>query len=232
MTLIEILVVMAIIVIVMTGVVLGSGQLASARLKQSASLLTSAVRTGYARANATSKSVRLVMDLDEQRMWLEQSDTPMLVQTKDITGTGGADPVTATEQAAVAEGARIIKGPTAPRAAFQAITPETGQIADQSAPPDKVGRTLSRGIKFRSIQTLHDDQPRTSGRAYLYFWPGGQTERAVITIGVDGEPDDAHAVTLVVSPLTGKTTMKPGSVPLDIPTDDQSASEREETHSL
>jgi general secretion pathway protein H len=228
MTLVEILVVMGIIVLVMGGVVLGSGQLASARLKQSAALVTSAVKTAYAQANANSKSMRLAFDLEENKMWLEVSDSPMLVQTKDASGTGGADPVTAAEQASTAEGERIVKGPRAPRPQFHAVASEAGQISDRTVDPTAVGRKLSRGIHFRSIQCQHDDQPRTSGRAYLYFWSGGQTERCAIQIAIGDEKEESSVLTLMVSPLTGKVTMKPGAVALQLPTDDAAASEREE----
>src|SRR4029077_20179696 len=89
---------------------------------------------------------------------------------------------------------------------------------------------LPRGIKFREIQTAHDDAPRTSGRAYLYFWPGGMTERASIQLRLGDSTDDSDTLTLLVSPLTGKVTAKDGPVSLVIPVDDKSASEREDTN--
>jgi hypothetical protein len=55
-----------------------------------------APRRAFARASATSKTVRLVMDFDEDAMWLEEGDQPHLVQSKDVTGTGGAEAATAT----------------------------------------------------------------------------------------------------------------------------------------
>ena len=42
----------------------------------------------------------------------------MLVRTKDATGTGGADPVTQAEAAALAEGDKIVKGPPIPKPRF------------------------------------------------------------------------------------------------------------------
>ena len=50
--------------------------------------------------------------------------------------------------------------------------------------PGKGHKALEGGIKFRGVQTQHDDLPRTEGRAYLYFWPGGQTERASIQLKI------------------------------------------------
>ena len=108
MTLIEIMVVMVLVAILLVVVVLGSGQLASVRIKHNATSISGAIRVAYTRATATAKSERIVFDLGEQTMWLEEGDVPMLVQTRDLTGTGGADPVTDAERRAVAEGQRLI----------------------------------------------------------------------------------------------------------------------------
>src|SRR5579859_1515331 len=172
-TLVELMVVIALMAVV-TGVALaGSMQLPTARLHRSVTMIASAVRVAYTRATATSKNLRLVMDLDRGKVWLEESDLPMLVQSKDLTGTAGADPVTDAERAAVAETDAILKGPRIAKPQFHAIA----AFGFADAEEGKGGKRLQRGITFRAVQTAHDDAPRTTGRAYLYFWPGGLTER-------------------------------------------------------
>jgi general secretion pathway protein H len=222
MTLLEIMVVMVLIGLMMTVMIFGSGQLTASRLKRATTMVIGAVRVGFTRATATSKSQRIVFDLDEQRIWLEESDQAMLVQSKDITGTGGAAAVTQAEREAYQENDRILKGPRAPVPSYHAV--ETLGFASETGV--RGPRALGRGLRFREVQTEHDAEPRTEGRAYLYFWPGGQTERASIELApIDSHSDD-DVLTLVVSPLTGKVAVKNGPVPLVIPTDDQSASER------
>ena len=107
----------------------------------------------------------------------------MLVQSKDLAGTGGADPVTDVEKAALAVGEQVIKSPPIPKPRFHPI--EAFGFGDVEG--GKGGRPLQRGITFREVQTAHDDQPRTEGRAYLYFWPGGLTERAEIQLRIGDE---------------------------------------------
>jgi general secretion pathway protein H len=226
LTLIEILVVIAIAALISGVVIAGSGQLPSARLKGSATMIASAVKVAFTRATATSRDLRLVMDLDQQMIWLEQSDVPMLVQAKDKEATGGADPVTTKEQEAIAEGERILKGPPIPKPRFTSID-ATG--FGDTLVAVKGHKPLQRGITFRSVQTTHDDKPRTSGRAYLYFWPGGRTELASIQIRIGDSDEDSHTMTLAISPLTGKVTIKSGPVDLEIPTDDNQKSDREES---
>jgi general secretion pathway protein H len=231
MTLIEVLIVMAIVVILIGGIAIGGGQVAGARLRQSATLVTGAVRVGFTRANATSKSLRMVLDIDNSKLWLEEADAPFYAKAGDKTGTGGADPATVAEQAAIEEGDRIIKGPRAPRPHFHMI----------STSPDKpnsavLSKPLPSGIHFRSVQTTHDDKPITKGRAYLYFWPGGETERASIQTCISHtvdkievcESDNEGTFSMMVAPLTGKVSVKPGAVDLVIPIDDLTASDRKD----
>ncbi len=225
LSLIEILVVISLIALVMGVAVAGSMQLPQARLRKSATMIASAVKVAYTRATATSRNLRLVMDIEHDRVWLEETDRPMIVQSKDKTGTGGAEAVTDAERAAYAESARIMAGPPVPKPEFHPI--EAFGFGDTEA--GKGGKPLPGRIHFRQVQTAHDDSARNSGRAYLYFWPGGLTERAAIQLRIDDSEEDSRTITVLVSPLTGKVTIKNGPVDLQLPTDDESASDRKET---
>jgi general secretion pathway protein H len=223
-TLVELMIVIVIIALVSGGMLAGSGQLASVRLKRSATVIAGGVKVAFTRATVTSKSVRMVFDIDASKVWLEEADQPMLVTSRSKVATGGdADPVTEAEKAAVAESDRIVKGAAKPTSNFKAIKamgfvdPENGSG----------GRELGRNIKIRSVETPHDDEPRTSGRAYLYFWPGGQTERASIQLRIGTSTDDDETLSLIVSPLTGKVTIKNGSIAIERTTD-KDGSERED----
>jgi general secretion pathway protein H len=216
------MIVMLLMGLMMGVMIFGTGQLTASRLKRSTTMVAGAIRVGFTRATATSKNQRLVFDLDAQTLWLEESDGPMLVQSRDTSSTGGAAAVTAAERAAFQENDRIIKGPHAPRATFHAVE-SLGFASETGA---RGPRPLGRGLKFRQVQVEHDDLPRTEGRAYLYFWPGGQTERASIELTPESSHSDDDTLTLTVAPLTGKVAIKNGPVPLVIPLDDVSASER------
>jgi general secretion pathway protein H len=230
LTRIEIFVVIAIIALVTGVAVAGSGQLPSARLRGAATMLASAIKVGYTRATSTSRDLRLVMDMDTQQIWLEQSDLPMLVSSKGKDAALGADPMTAKEKEAIQEGEKILKGPPVPKPRFTPVASwGFGDSQDTGKGGGKGGKPLQRGITFRAVQTTHDDKARTSGRAYLYFWPGGRTELAAITIRIGESTDDDLAMTLLVAPLTGKVKIKGGAVELKIPTDDTTASDRQDT---
>ncbi len=220
----EMLVVLALIGLLAAIVIAGSGQLSSAKLRKASTMITAAVRVAFIRATVTSRSVRIVMDFEKSAIWLEESDQPMLVQTK--SPAGGAAAVTAAEQQAVAENSRIMTGPAPQRPSFHAIG--MGLVAGTEKKDDANVRNFPSGIRLREVQTAHDDEPVKKDRAYLYFWPGGMTERASIVLKSTAENDDATSITVLVSPLTGTTTIKSGAVALKMPVDDKEASERED----
>lgn len=228
LSLVEVLIVLALMALIMGGVVLGSGQMSSSRLRHSSTMIAGAARVAFSRSTASAKTVRLVMDFTDNALWLEEGDQPHLVQSRDVSGTGGAAAATDAERHVLDETSRILKGPTAPRTSFKEID-AMGLVASE---PGKGHKPLERNIKFKQVQTAHDDEPRKEGRAYLYFWPGGQTERAAIQLQIGQGEEAAHVVTLVVAPLTGKVTVKDGAIELVKPSDDKEASDREDTGSL
>lgn len=222
MTLVEILIVMTVMALLMGGVVMGSGQLSGARLKRSATMISSAVRYAFIRATSTSKNVRLVFDFDKKGIFVEESDRPMLVQSK--SPTGGAEAATDRERQATAEAERLLKGPQPARPKFKAVMLPGGMTSDG----EKGMRKLERGIQFREFHALRDDDPQTEGRGYLYFWPGGLTERAIIQLRIGDSTEEHDTMTLLVAPLTGKVTVKSGPQALMRPSDDKEASDRED----
>ena len=66
-------------------------------------------------------------------------------------------------------------------------------------------KPLPEDICFQDVWVAHQEERVTAGRAYLYCFPTGMTERAVIHIGDDAE----DAYTLVVEALTGVVKIHP-----------------------
>ncbi|WP_437589973.1 pilus assembly FimT family protein [Sorangium sp. So ce1000] len=222
LTLVEVLITVTVIALISGSVMLGMGAVTSARLKRSAALLAGAVRVAYAHANAKSKPVRLVFDFEERMIVLEESAGELLVERNDRAG--GAAAATDAEKAATAEAEAILKGPRAPRPSF-----EPAKAFGFNPDADRPGKELSSGVRFLQVETGHQDEPVTEGRAYLYFWPGGQTEHAAIQLSLGGGETEDAVMTVLVSPLTGKTELKKGKASMPRPRDDAEASEREDT---
>ena len=223
-TLIEVLMAVA-LVSLMTGVaVLGTGVVESARLKRSAVMVAGAVRIAYGHASASTKTVRIVFDLGTQTITLEEATGQHLLVKGERSG--GAEAATEAERAAQEAAEAEAEGPRKSRASFQpakamGFNPEAG----------KTGKELDTGVRIVQVETSHDDEPVTEDRAYLYFWPGGQTERAAIVIskgrGSD-ENEENDVLTVVVSPLTGKTEIVRGRAEMPKPRNEEDESERDE----
>jgi general secretion pathway protein H len=221
--LVEVLMAIALIALLGGTILAGSGMLGSNRLRAGAGLVMSAVRLAGSRANTTGNPVRIVFDLDQGRLSVEETTGKML-RVKD-TGkkaegaAAGAEAATQAERDSIEYAKGIVDGPRAPRAAFKPVR-GMGFEDDPAG-----GRELGRGVRYYAVQTEHDEYPRTEGRAYLYFWPGGGTERATIQLTRE---DIDRGLTVVVSPLTGRARIEMGFVDLERPGYDIDFDVREE----
>lgn len=207
-TLVELLLAIMLMALLSGVIVSGTNMMSGNRLRSAAGLMVTAVRLAITRTNVTGHSIRLTFDLDAQRLIMEESAERMLrirdTSTKESEGTSaGADPATEAEKEALQYADGILKGPRAPRAKFKPTF-----IGTNDSDAEK-GRELGRSIHYRLVQTEHDSKARTKGRAYLYFWPGGGTERAVIQLQ-RGDSDEILSV--LVSPLTGRAKIERGKV--------------------
>lgn len=207
-TLIEMMIVVALIAVMAVMVVAGSGMFSGARLRGAATLIISGVRLGISRANATGRATRMVFDLDAKTVSLEETTGRMLIDTRDEADpSAGAEGPSAAERDALKEAHGILDGPRAPRARFTPVAAFFVTGGDQAS-----GRELGRGVRYLAVQTEHDEEARVDGRAYLYFWPGGSTERAVIQLARD---DDTDGLSVLVSGLTGRARIERGLVPFE-----------------
>src|SRR5690606_30889186 len=123
-------------------------------------LIVSGVRLGTTRANTTGRPTRLVIDMDEGRVLLEEATGRTFVRDKDDTA-GGAEASTQIEKLAQEEAARILEGPRAPRARFVPVS----ALSDPDDPGK--GRPLGSGVQIARVQTEHDPEPLSRGRAYV-----------------------------------------------------------------
>lgn len=212
---------MALISVLTTGIVFGSGAILHSRVRAASSMMTGAIRTAFTRASATSRPNRIVFDIDASKVWLEETNDAVLVKKGDPTG--GSEGATAEERDAIEQAARILKGPQVPRPRFRPVKALGFDDVDGGG-----GRPLGKGVRFFKVETGHSSEGQTSGRAYLYFWPGGQTERASIQVTLDGSASPDDVMTLLVSPLTGRVRILRGPKSMDPLRDDGTSSEREE----
>jgi general secretion pathway protein H len=220
-TLVEVLVVIALMALLGGMIVSGSGMLSGTRLRAGATLIMSSVRAAITQANTTGRPVRLVFDFEHDRLLMEETHGPMLRVKSDTEGAkAGAEAATELEREAAEYARGFAEGPRAPAPGFSPV-----KEFERDAEPGAPGRELGRGIRFVQVQTEHDSEPRVEGTAYLYFWPGGGTEEASIQISRDGDLD---GLTVLVNALTGRARLQRGRIDLEEARRDSMFEEREE----
>lgn len=218
-TLIEVLITVFIVVGVTAMAALGMGAMTGSRLKTSAVQVGGAVRIAYSHATAVSKPVRLVFDFEERKILMEVGSGKHLVSKGR---SGGADSANEAEKEAEEAARTVAGGSQGPKASFEPVSEMLGF-------PDE-GIDLPTGIQFWQVETGHQEEPILEGRAYLYFFPGGQTESAAVQLRVTNasETDDTQYMTVLVSPLTGKTKASKGRVRMPVIREDAELTDREE----
>lgn len=215
-TLVEVLISLTIIALVTGMAVFGMGMTESARLKTSSISVVGALRAASVHATAISRPVRLVFDIDNGKITMEAGDSPIFLkrQAAERSAEYLAKKAEATA-ARVSEGAQDVSSNFSPTKAFR--FPESGI-------------ELERGIRIRQIQTEHAPDAVTDGKAYLYFFPTGQTETASIQLRTSNadESDDGNFITITVAPLTAKAAIQKGRLPMPEPRTEAELSDRED----
>jgi prepilin-type N-terminal cleavage/methylation domain-containing protein len=191
-TLIEVILVVAIIAVVVTGATFGLGAVTRTRLRSSAFKVTSAARFAYNRALTQGTTTRLRFDFEKDTMAVEETDTPVTLATEAQLDTDAGEAVDPWDLAR----ARLEEplSPVEPISPFQPIRNKSGKVLDRySANP------VGDGISILALITPHETDTRTDGEGALYFFPGGVTEHAVIQLS--DSSDTVYSVE--IHPLTG-----------------------------
>lgn len=220
MTLVEIMVVLVLIALLASATAFGTGSVGSSRLRGAAATVVAYSRVAITRTNATGRPVRMVFDLDKGRIWLEESSTSKALRSDPKAAE--MDPDRASDddyQGPDAERARTAKAEG--EASAELFIEGRGKQVSDFEPlkgleiaGESVGesRELGTSIEYHQVQIEHEEEPRTEGRTYLYFWPGGETEWASVQLRRSG--DKSNGLTVLVSPLTGRARIERGYVPL------------------
>ncbi len=194
MTLIEMMVVLAIIALIAAATAVTTSGMSNNSVRAAALHTTGAMRLTYGRAAINGIRYQFVIDLDENSYWVECSDENVLIDPEAEDGEPARD-----EDDDEADPFGL--GVQAP------------SLADCSEPLLE-RHTLRRGTRFARVLTTHHSEPIEEGQATIAFFPNGFVERSLIWIADDkGEA----WVTLVVDPMTGRIRTHAGE--LEVPED-------------
>jgi type II secretory pathway pseudopilin PulG len=203
LTLIELVIVVSLLALMVTIVVPSVINIIGANLRSTAGEVAGAIRFTYDLAARKNVPFRLVFDLDEQAYWVESASEKYLLDREKVEVSEGR----------VDEDAELEKQQKRSRRFIDRSYIEGGEMWQPKGKPSFsafAGRytkkkPLPDDIVFQDVWVAHQDDRVTAGLAYLYCFPTGMTERAVIHIGDDAE----DVYTLVVEALTGVVRIYP-----------------------
>lgn len=203
-TLLEILVVLVIVALMAGMSIRGLRALAKSDLRTSTSRLSGAMRYLFDRASTTGKYHRLVIDVDEGRYWAEVSDDRFYIPREP------EDERTQKKRALVeaeldekerqqAELSEAAGGADMSKVQVQDFRPKRvrfGAFKETTLKP-----VTMKNTRVMDVFTPRLAEPVVHGRAYVYFFPLGQTEAAIIHLS---DPDGGTVYSLLLHPVTGR----------------------------
>jgi prepilin-type N-terminal cleavage/methylation domain-containing protein len=201
-TLLEVMVVIILLSLLIAVAVPAMGALSGARLKEDSNMLGGAIRDTYARVALSGKSSRLVMDFDKNAWWIEDAPTVARVHREKIK----ADRDDKAQLDPLNERLEHIEKDTEDekeRTELEVLSPPAWKAAEGD---DGQPHKLEGDVHWKNVWIEHLDEKMTKGQVALYFYPGGFTEEAQITLTDDDEGE--RTLTLVVSSLTGEVSVE------------------------
>jgi len=213
-TLIEVILVVTIGAVLAALSIRGFRSLRKADLREASAEMAGAMRYLFDRASTTGKVHRLVIDMETRMYWAEVSDDRFFIPREETTEDlrrreekeSADDEDDSKKRERAAREAESGKGPAA-GSSFDLSKLEVGDFRPKRARFASFKDMALKPVKLkkarvRSVYTPRVTEPLTSGRAYVYFFPLGQTEAAIITLG-DPDSDDT-IYSLVAHPITGR----------------------------
>lgn len=203
MTLIELMVVVAIIALGATGLGFSVGALARSQLKGGANRLAGAVRYAYSRAVARGTTVRISFDLPSNKFAVEEAHGRItLARSDSFRAVHGVDPEALDNEGAVdpwEAAKKRLEDPLAPSLGSSPFGPIRGSRGE----PIKRFKQVDLGKHVHIVRLLvpHEPEPKEEGKGAIHFFSTGYSEHAVVHL-TDGS---GSVFSVEVHPLTGRT---------------------------
>jgi general secretion pathway protein H len=217
-TLIEVMVALLVVALIATIGVKGFRTVTKGNLREGSAHMAGAIRFLFDRASITGKYHRLVIDLKEGRYWAEVSDdrfyAPNQAESEsDRQKREEKEDAAEEDERKRQERQQMLYGnnsssssSSSASSSFDMSKMEVGEFRPRRARFAAFKETALKPVtlkkvRIKSVYTPRMTDPVTAGRVYLYFYPLGQTEPAVITLT---DESGESVFSLVVHPITGK----------------------------
>jgi len=230
-TLIELLVVLAIIGLIALAGIVGLGGVRRGRLQDQAFQISRLSRNALIRSLSRATTVRMVVDLDEFRIWLEEAGpAPALVDESGAmvipdggeddaggpwadAGTGGppAEPAGSGEEEEEPGGGLGLLDMLGPLLGPGSALAELERPAKYRPPAfqpldePRMKPVQLEGLAAMRVYLPGAEEPIEEGTAYIFYREDGTADEATIHI----ENDRGAVYSIVIQPLTGRGALYP-----------------------
>jgi prepilin-type N-terminal cleavage/methylation domain-containing protein len=232
-TLAEMMVTIAVIALVTGVVVTAAGSTSKADLRKSSGVVAGAVRAAYDQAALSGKIYRLAFVIGDpkknapSKIRVEASpevlvfdpETSTLTRALQGSSSEGLDWETFSSANAEGSGFSALDGPAAD--ALDKVLGTSGKNGAHSGHGDDDEEdakedtgfeaaaatiAIDDDVRILSVWTEGMDKPADAGDVFLYFFPNGYTQDAIIHL----QDDDRRVLSVRVAPLTGTATVSEG----------------------
>jgi len=225
-TLVEVVVTVALIAIASAVVIPAVSNVGRAEMRSTASKLSGMMRRVYSDAALTGQTHRIIFDLDENSISVEATE-----QVLDFDQESGALAEAADRKGDLGRSEFKLGGEKFDSLVAELMAQQSVQGEDDEEPMDNpmnaflgigslagnAGMAGNEGfasggdaiplegqVELMDVWVAGMDEPKAEGKAYLYFFPHGYTQNALIHLT---DPDN-NVYTVKVYPLTGKTAIE------------------------
>ena len=215
-TLIEVMIALVIVALVAVVTVVGLRSMFKSDLRATATRMAGSIRYLFDRASTSGRVHRLVFDFENRKYWAEVSDDQFI-----FAAGKESDETRKKETEKIAKEEESKREAAEREASFGSAQIPTKYMPKPFMPKrakfDAFRETAVKPISLKSGVFLADMytprllKPLVEGKGYIYFFPMGMTEAAVIHLS-DGK-DTFYS--LIVHPLTGRVTVKNSYVEVD-----------------
>lgn len=209
MTLIEIMIVIALVAGLMSVAAVGLGVIGQSDVSGEALRLSAAIRYTFTSAATTNTTLQMKLDFDAQTFFVERLDVHGGLSEDALRGT-------------------TFKSERSGEDARRGDRTRANRLDDEDSKFGVVVRTpvddmfisgedaqLGGGVYFVGLITSHHDEEQTEGVGTINFFSNGFVERSVIYLGDEAARDgleEGVVYTIMVNPLTGQSSVEPGRV--------------------
>jgi len=213
---------MTLVALLVGSATVGFRSLAKSDLRTSASKMAGAIRYLFDRASTTGKVHRLVLDMDKGKYWAEVSDDRFL-----MAGGRETDESRQKQAEKLAKEAEDAKKRAEEKSALDEMQAryQLEEFRPKRARFDTFKEMVVKPVDLKGaviadLFTPRLAEPLYAGQGYIYFFPLGMSEAAIVHLA-DRKHETVYS--LVVHPLTGRVKIVSSYVqpPLEKQYDDE-----------